>query len=70
MQRIAPASYLYSATYVVYFLECEHLRSLDLMEFDQKPHRTKDDDQAILIQGRGMAYEHEFVLKIRARQSS
>ena len=70
MHRIAPPSCLYSATCVVHFLEYKHLASLDLMEFDQKLHRIKDDEQSVLIKEMGMEHEHEFVQKLRAKQSS
>jgi hypothetical protein len=49
MQQIASGSFLYSASDVVHFLECEHLTSLDLRAFTEDLQKTKDDEQAILM---------------------
>jgi len=70
MQETAAGTFLYSASDVVHFLDCEHLTSLDLRAFTEDLPKTKDDEQAILIQEKGLSHESAFVEKLRAQHAS
>jgi len=70
MQETAAGTFLYSASDVVHFLDCEHLTSLDLRAFAEDLPKTKDDEQAILIQEKGLSHESAVVEKLRAQHAS
>ncbi|MEI7466204.1 MAG: nuclease, partial [Burkholderiales bacterium] len=70
MQQTSPGSFLYSASDVVHFLDCEHLTSLDLRAFNEDLQKAKDDEQAILIQEKGNLHENAFVEVLKARHAS
>lgn len=46
-----------SASDLVNFLQCNHLTTLDLIDLEKPLAKTRDDDQAHLIQERGLAHE-------------
>lgn len=52
---------LYSASDLVNFLACEHLTSLDLMNLDSPLPKAEDDDQAKLIQKKGLEHEDRYL---------
>ncbi|GAB3629980.1 hypothetical protein PTE30175_04877 [Pandoraea terrae] len=60
----------YSASDLVNFLECEHLTSLDLIDLEAPLPRTKDGDEAKLIQDKGHQHEARFVETLKAQHSS
>ena len=70
MQQTSPGSFLYSASDVVHFLDCEHLTSLDLRAFTEDLQKAKDDEQALLIQEKGNLHENAFVEVLKARHAS
>ena len=70
MQQISPGNFLYSASDVVHFLDCEHLTSLDLRAFNEDLQKAKDDEQALLIQEKGNLHENAFVEVLKARHAS
>lgn len=61
---------LCSASDLVNYLECEHLTTLDLIDLETPLPRTKDDDQAKLIQAKGYAHEAEFLTTLRGRHAT
>jgi predicted RecB family nuclease len=61
---------LCSASDLVNYLECEHLTTLDLIDLDTPLPRTKDDDQAKLIQAKGYSHEAEFLATLRGRHAT
>jgi hypothetical protein len=61
---------LYSASDLVNYLECEHLTALDLIDLETPLPKTKDSDQAKLIQDKGYAHEADFLAVLKARHSS
>jgi len=61
---------LCSASDLVNYLECEHLTTLDLIDLDTPLPRSKDDDQAKLIQAKGYAHEAEFLETLKARHAA
>ena len=61
---------LCSASDLVNYLECEHLTTLDLIDLETPLPRTKDDDQAKLIQAKGYSHEAEFLATLRGRHAS
>ena len=54
MQKIASGKKLFSATDIVNFLECEHLTALDIENLEEKLQKAPVDEQAKLIQDKGM----------------
>lgn len=65
MQKIHGAI-LYSASDLVNFLECEHLTTLDLVNLDTPLPKAKDDEQAVLIQHKGLEHESRYLHDLRA----
>lgn len=61
---------LCSASDLVNYLECEHLTTLDLIDLETPLPRTKDDDQAKLIQAKGYSHEAEFLAVLKTRHAS
>lgn len=61
---------LCSASDLVNYLECEHLTTLDLIDLETPLPRTKDDDQAKLIQAKGYSHEAEFLATLKGRHAS
>lgn len=61
---------LYSASDLVNYLECEHLIALDLFDLETPLPKTKDSDQAKLIQDKGYAREADFLAVLKDRHSS
>ena len=57
MQKTASGKKLYSATDIVNFLECEHLTALDIKNLEEKLLKAPVDEQAKLIQDKGLAHE-------------
>ena len=70
MQKITPGKFLYAATDVVNFLECEHLTTLDLLSFEQSMQKAKDDEQAVLIQEKGTEHETAYVETLKLKHKS
>lgn len=67
--RILDGHLVYSASDLANFLECEHLTSLDLVERlepDQAPPRTKDSDEAELVQKHGFGHEAGYLKRLKA----
>jgi len=60
MQKIH-GSTLYSASDLVNFLECEHLTTLDLVNLDTPLPKAEDDEQAELIQKKGLEHEARYL---------
>jgi uncharacterized protein len=60
MQKIH-GSTLYSASDLVNFLECEHLTTLDLVNLDTPLPKADDDEQAVLIQKKGLEHEARYL---------
>ncbi len=60
MQKIH-GNKLYSASDLVNFLECEHLTTLDLVNLDTPLPKAADDEQAELIQKKGLEHEARFL---------
>ncbi len=56
---------LLSATDLVNFLECERLTALDLINLETPLPRAPDDEQAVLIQGKGYAHEAAYADSLR-----
>ncbi|MCB8748919.1 TM0106 family RecB-like putative nuclease [Rhodoferax sp. U2-2l] len=61
---------LCSASDLVNYLECEHLTTLDLIDLETPLPRTKDDDQAKLIQAKGYTHEADFLATLKGRHAS
>lgn len=61
---------LYSASDIVNYLECEHLTTLDLVNLETPLPKTADDEQAQLIQAKGLAHEAEFLELLKVRHAS
>ena len=55
---------LYSASDLVYFLGCEHRTTLDLMNLDTPLEQAADDEQAKLLQEKGLAHERAFLKRL------
>ncbi len=60
---------LYSASDLVNYLECEHLTALDMIDLDTPLPKTKDSDQAKLIQDKGYAHEADFLTVLKVQKS-
>ncbi|MGE4579125.1 MAG: TM0106 family RecB-like putative nuclease [Desulfuromonadales bacterium] len=60
MQKIH-GNKLYSASDLVNFLECEHLTTLDLVNLDTPLPKAEDDEQAELIQKKGLEHEARYL---------
>ena len=52
---------IFSASDLVHFMECEHLSVLDRLHLDAPMARTKDSDEAELVQTRGFEHEHAYL---------
>jgi uncharacterized protein len=61
--------WLYSASDLVNFLQCEHLITLDLLDKVTPLPRTIDSDEARLIQAKGYAHEGDFLAELKCRHS-
>ena len=70
MQKTATGKKLYSATDIVNFLECEHLTALDLHNLEEKLLKAPVDEQAKLIQDKGLAHEASYVNKLQSTNLS
>jgi len=70
MQKLASGKKLFSATDIVNFLECEHLTALDIRNLEEKLPKALVDEQAKLIQDKGMAHEAAYVKKIQSTSLS
>ena len=70
MQKIASGKKLFSATDIVNFLECEHLTALDIKNLEEKLQKAPVDEQAKLIQDKGIAHEAAYVKKIQSTDLS
>ena len=60
---------LYSASDLVNFLECEHLTTLDLQNLVTPLPQAPDDEQAKLIQAKGIGHELAFLERLRAQHA-
>ena len=69
MQKTAHG-YLYSATDLVNFLDCEHLTALDLQHLETPLQKAVDDEQAELIKNKGFAHEAAYVKRLHEHHSS
>ena len=58
---------LFSATYLVGFLECAHLTTLGLTDLVTPLARADDDESAELIQQKGFAHEANFLASLKAQ---
>ena len=58
---------LYSASDLVNFLECEHLTALDLVNLESPLEKTKDSDEAVLIQQKGLEHEARYLANLKAK---
>lgn len=63
MQKVK-GNYLFSASDMVNFLECVNLTYLDLKNFEEKFEKAADDEQAKLVQAKGIAHEKSFLAKL------
>jgi uncharacterized protein len=63
MQK-ANGQYLFSASDMVNFLECVNLTHLDLKNFEEKLEKAADDEQAKLVQAKGIAHEKSFLANL------
>ena len=70
MQKTATGKKLYSATDIVNFLECGHLTALDLHNLEEKLLKAPVDEQAKLIQDKGLAHEASYVNKLQSTNLS
>jgi uncharacterized protein len=61
---------LHSASDVVNFLECEHISYLDRIDLITPLPRTKDDDQAKLVQQKGYAHEAAYAAQLATESDS
>jgi len=61
---------LYSASDLVNYLECEHLTSLELINLETPLPRTKDGEEAKLIQAKGYVHEARYVEFLKSHYSS
>lgn len=64
MQKIH-GNTLYSASDLVNFLECEHLTTLDLVNLETPLLKAEDDEQAELIQKKGLEHEARYLQDLR-----
>ena len=55
---------LYSASDVVNFLGCAHRTSLDLLHLDTPLERAEEDEQARLLQEKGLEHERAFLQRL------
>ena len=63
MQKVN-GNYQFSASDIVNFLECVNLTHLDLKNLEQKLEKAADDEQAKLVQAKGIAHEKTFLAKL------
>lgn len=63
MQKVN-GNYLFSASDIVNFLECVNLTYLDIKNFEQKLEKAPDDEQAKLVQAKGITHEKSFLAKL------
>ena len=63
MQKVN-GNYQFSASDIVNFLECVNLTHLDLKNLEQKLEKAADDEQAKLVQAKGIAHEKSFLAKL------
>ena len=63
MQKLN-GKYLFSASDMVNFMDCVNLTHLDLKNFEQKLEMAAEDEQAKLIQAKGIAHEKFFLAKL------
>jgi uncharacterized protein len=61
---------LYSASDLSNFLDCEHLTTLDRLNLDNPLPVTEDDEEALLLQSRGIAHEKAYLEHLKASVSS
>jgi len=64
--RKTPAGLVHSATDIVNFLECGHITTLDLRNLEAPLEKADEDDQARLLQERGLAHEHAYLDQLEA----
>jgi uncharacterized protein len=57
----------YSATDIVNFIECAHITTLDLVNLQTPLEPGEDDEQAKLIQERGIEHERTYLAKLEAQ---
>lgn len=58
---------IYSASDLVSFLECEHSTTLDRLDLETPLPRAPDDDESVLLQGKGLAHEKRYLEQLKAR---
>ena len=61
---------LYSASDIVNFLECEHLTTLDRINLVTPLPAAADDEEAALIQAKGVAHEMRYVETLKGRHAT
>jgi len=61
---------LYSASDIVNYLECEHLITLDLIDFETPLPKAVVDEQALLIQAKGYVHEADYFASLQTRYDS
>ena len=65
MQKIG-GRFLFSASDLVNFLECDHLTNLDLVNLETPLKKAEDDEQAVLIQKKGFEHEAKYLSALKA----
>lgn len=68
MQKISDQVF-YSATDLTHFADCRYLTWLDRLNLDHRMEKAEDDEQAKLIQAKGIEHEEAFLDKLTARSS-
>jgi len=64
--RLIDTDKLYSASDLVNFLGCAHATALDLRQLVSPVELPPDDDQAVLLQEKGIAHERAYLERLRA----
>ena len=58
--------FLFSASDIANFLECEHLTYLDRLNLDQPMQKTANSEDAVLIQNKGLKHEADYLSLLKA----
>lgn len=62
--------FLFSATDIVNFIECEHLTSLDLLHLENPMEQTEDSATAKSAQKKGLQHERDYASQLKGQHAS
>jgi uncharacterized protein len=68
--RILGQKTFYLATDLVYFTQCEHRTTLDMIDLETPMKKAADSEEMEFIQNRGYDHEHDYMKRLRSGAAS